>query len=75
VVLMCSGLFVVASAVFSWLRWRQRPVDIGRRDNVAGVVVSLPDYPLAGPGPTAALSDSTPSEPGAFVLPRRPPGG
>ncbi len=74
VVLMCSGLFVVASAVATWLRLRQRPVQIGRRDDGPGVVVSLPDYPLAGPGPAGSLSDDRRAEPGAFVLPRRPPG-
>jgi predicted MFS family arabinose efflux permease len=75
VVLMCSGLFVVASAIVTWLKLRRQPVAIGPRDDVAGVVVSLPDYPLAGPGPTRALSDDGRSEPGPFVLPRRPPGG
>jgi hypothetical protein len=86
VVLMCSGLFVVAAALATWLRVRQRPVDIGPRHDVAGIdadvadvdagaVVSLPDYPLSGPGPAPALSDSSPSEPGSFVVPRRPPGG
>jgi MFS family permease len=74
VVLMCSGLFVVASAVVTWLRLRQWPAEIGPRDDVAGVVVALPDYPLAGPGPTGAITDNSPTEPGALVLPRRPPG-
>jgi MFS family permease len=74
VVLMCSGLFVVASAVVTWLRLRQRPVEIGPRDDVAGIVVALPDYPLAGPGTTGALTDNSPPEPDALVLPRRPPG-
>jgi MFS family permease len=73
VVLMCSGLFVLASAVATWLKLRQRPVVIGPRHDIAGVVVALPDYPLAGPGPAGALSDNVRSEPGAFVLPRRPP--
>jgi len=70
-----SGLFVLASAVATWLKLRQRPVAIGPRDDIAGVVVALPDYPLAGPGTDGALSDNVRSEPGAFVLPRRPPSG
>ena len=73
VVLMCSGLLVVASAAATWLKLRQRPLDIAPTDGVTGVVVSLPDYPLAGPGPIRGRGDNGRTEPGPYVLPRRPP--
>jgi MFS family permease len=67
VVLMFSGLLVVASAVLTWLRLKQRPIEVGRHE-AAGVVVSVPDYPPPDPRPTRAES-------GTFVLPRHPPSG
>jgi MFS family permease len=75
VVLTCSGLLVVVSAAATWLRLRQRPVDIGPSDDAVDVVVALPDYPLAGPGPARALTDNSRPEPGSFVLPRHRPSG
>ena len=73
VVLMFSGLLVVASAATTWLKLRQRPLEIRARDDAAAVAVSLPDYPLAGPGPNGGRADDSRSEPGSYVLPRRPP--
>jgi MFS family permease len=73
VVLMFSGLVVVASAVATWLKMRQRPLEIGHRDDPAAVAVSLPDYPLAGPGASGEMTGDRRGEAGRYVLPRRPP--
>jgi hypothetical protein len=73
VVLMFSGVLVMASALATWLKLRQRAVEIGRSDSPPSVV-ALPDYPLAGPGPPGALADKRRPASGSFVLPRRPPG-
>jgi hypothetical protein len=73
VVLMFSGLVVVASAAATWLKLRQRPLEIGHRADPAGVAVSLPDYPLARPGANGETTGDPRGEPGRYVLPRRPP--
>ncbi|HWC36885.1 MAG TPA: hypothetical protein VG476_00070, partial [Acidimicrobiales bacterium] len=73
VVLMFSGLVVVASAVATWLRMRQHPLEIGHSDDPPAVAVSLPNYPLARPGPTGETTGDPGGEPGRYVLPRRPP--
>jgi MFS family permease len=73
VVLMFSGLLVVASAIGTWLKLRQRGLDIGRGEDAVDVAVSLPDYPLARPGATGDVANGGRPEPGSYVLPRRPP--
>jgi MFS family permease len=73
VVLMFSGLVVVASAVATWLKLRQRPLEIGQTDDSAGVAVALPDYPLARPGAGGETPEEGRAQPGPYVVPRRPP--
>jgi hypothetical protein len=70
---MFSGLLVVASAIGTWLKLRQRGLDIGRGEDAVDVAVSLPDYPLARPGATGDVANGGRPEPGSYVLPRRPP--
>jgi hypothetical protein len=73
VVLMFSGLLVVASAIGTWLKLRQRGLGMGDGDGVGDVGVSLPDYPLAGPGAAGDVPNGGRGEPRSYVLPRRPP--
>lgn len=72
VVLMFSGVVVVASAAATWLKLRQQALDIGQGDDAHAAVVSLPDYPLARPGPTGDLADNGRDKSDVDVLPRRP---